>query len=337
MTDLMGVTAPPQRHAVPVRGASATAIADREPAWASLFNRAAYHALNLAPDERAVRLTSERDGRELGSLSGVVAGGRFVNGHSAPFGGRDLARERETPANVDAVIRDVLAQLGELGVQEAEVRLPASSLGPSEPLVLFTLLNHGFDVARAELNQTIDLEHVDDRDTYLATLKSPARRALKHLAGADLALVELELDADWRRAYDILAANRAAKGRALPLSADYVLRARDALAPHVRMFELRAAGAPCAAALVYRVRPGREVVVAWGDSGHDFERSPMNMLALRVVERALDEDVCTLDLGISNEPDPHLPLAVNAGLAQFKQSVGARIEPRLRLTRRIER
>lgn len=328
------MTSSPQRHAVPARDAP-TAIAEREPGWVSLFNRAAYHELNLAGDERAVRLVVERDGRELGSLSGVVSGDRFVNGHSAPFGGVDLARERETPANVDAVVRDALDRLEELGVAEAEVRLRPSCHAASEPLVLFTLLNHGFQVARAELNQHIDLEHVADRDAYLASLKSPARRALKHLEGAGFELAEAETDADWLRAYDILAANRAAKGRALSLSAQYVLHARDAFAPHVRMFELRAAGAPCAAALVYRVLPGREVVVAWGDSGHDFERSPMNVLALRVVERALDEGVRTIDLGISNEPDPEPPLAVNAGLAQFKQSVGARIEPRLRLTRRI--
>lgn len=331
----MAVASPPQRHAVPPRGASASAIAERDPAWVSLFNRAAYHDLNLVRGDRAVRLVSERDGRELGSLSGVVTGDRFVNGHSAPFGGIDLARERETPANVDAVVRDALAQLEELGVAEAEVRLPPSCHGASEPLVLFTLLNHGFAVTRAELNQHIDLEHVADRDAYLASLKSPARRALKHLADAGFELTEVQDDAGWLRAYDILAANRAAKGRALSLSADYVLCARDALAPHVRMFELRTPAGPCAAALVYRVLPGREVVVAWGDSGHDFERSPMNMLALRVVERALDEGVRAIDLGISNEPDPEPPLAVNAGLAQFKQSVGARIEPRLRLTRRI--
>lgn len=320
---------------MPSHGAPDTAIAEREPAWVSLFNRAAYHDLNVGPGDHAVRLISASDGRALGSLSGVVADGRFVNGYSAPFGGLDLARERETPANVDAVVRDVLDQLADLGVSEAEIRLRPSCHAASEPLVLFTLLNHGFAVSRAELNQHIDLEHIADRDAYLASLKSPARRALKHLATTAFELVEARTDAEWLRAYELLAANRAAKGRALALSADYVLCARDALAPDVRMFELRTPAGPCAAALVYRVLPGREVVVAWGDSGHDFERSPMNMLALRIVERALDEGVRALDLGISNEPDPEAPLALNAGLAQFKQSVGARVEPRLRLVRPI--
>ena len=316
-------------------GAAAVTVAEPEPAWVSLFNRGAYHQLNLAEGDRALRLISTHDGRELGSLSGVLRDGRFINGHSAPFGGLDLSRERETPANLDHVVRDVLDQLEELGVSEVELRLPPASFGPGEPLVLFTLFNHGFAVARAELNQHLSLEHLADGPAYVASLKSPARRALKHLAHTPFELVEVEDDPGWRRAYDILAANRAAKGRALSLSCDYVLRARDALAPHVRMFELRTPEGPCAASLVYRVRPGREVVVAWGDSGHAFDRSPMNMLALRTVERALAEDVRLLDLGISNEPDPVAPLAVNHGLAQFKQSIGALTEPRLRLTRTI--
>jgi hypothetical protein len=47
--------------------------------------------------------------------------------------------------------------------------------------------------------------------------------------------------------------------------------------------------------------------------------------------------VRTLDLGISNEhePGPHGALEPNAGLVQFKQSVLARIEPRLTLVREL--
>lgn len=328
------MTSPPQRHGALTSGAP-SAVAERDPEWVSLFNSARYHGLNLTDDQRAVRLACEHDGRELGSLSGVISGTRFVNGHSAPFGGLDLARDRETPANVEAIVVHALAELEELGVDEAEIRMRPTCYSASEPLVLFTLLNHGFEVARTELNQHIDLEGLAGVDDYLATLRSPARRALKHLADAGFELREAETESDWDRAYAILAANRAAKGRELSLSRAYVAGARAALGTRVRMFELHTPTGPCAAALIYRVVPGRELVVAWGDSGHDFERSPMNMVALRVVERALAEGVRSLDLGISNEPDPVAPLGVNAGLVQFKQSVGARIEPRLRLTRRI--
>ena len=105
------------------------------------------------------------------------------------------------------------------------------------------------------------------------------------------------------------------------------------------MYELCHAGESIAAALVYRVRPHRDLVVAWGDGEHELERSPMNLLAYRVVESALAEGVWTLDLGISNEHEPGADgaLVPNSGLVQFKQSVLARIQPRLTLVRELRR
>jgi hypothetical protein len=65
----------------------------------------------------------------------------------------------------------------------------------------------------------------------------------------------------------------------------------------------------------------------------------MNLLAYRVIERALADRIETLDLGISNEhaPGPNGELVPNAGLVQFKQSVLARSEPRLTLVRKLAR
>ena len=94
------------------------------------------------------------------------------------------------------------------------------------------------------------------------------------------------------------------------------------------MAVLEHAGRPCAAALTYRVLPGRELVVYWGDAGHDLPRSPMNVLAHAMVARALDEGVRSLDIGpssVAGVPDQ--------GLNQFKRSVGARESLRLDLVR----
>jgi Acetyltransferase (GNAT) domain len=92
---------------------------------------------------------------------------------------------------------------------------------------------------------------------------------------------------------------------------------------------LRADGAVCAAALVYRILPGRDVVQYWGDAHHALARSPMNVLVHRLVERSLAEGVETIDLGIST--DHGVP---NQGLIQFKQSVLARpsLRPELEWT-----
>jgi hypothetical protein len=127
----------------------------------------------------------------------------------------------------------------------------------------------------------------------------------------------------------VLAANRAAKGRRLALGPDYVRAARDAFPGRVRAFLLRHDGAPCAAALLYRVTPRRELVVYWGDAGHALPRSPMNMLALGLVETVMAEGALSLDLGLSSVAG-----VPDQGLIQFKRSVGARESLRLDLVRR---
>jgi hypothetical protein len=183
-------------------------------------------------------------------------------------------------------------------------------------------------VERCELNLHIDLEGVADADDYVSRLRSPARRALRHAADEPFAFAQARTEADWARAYALLAENRRAKGRRLALSLDYVRRVRDALPGRVRAFLLSHGGWPCAAALLYQLAPGRELVVYWGDAGHALPRSPMNLLSLRLVEVALAEGSRTLDLGISSvEGVP------DQGLIQFKRSLLARESLRLDLVR----
>ncbi len=308
--------------------------------WQTLFNQPEFHALNLREEQTVLEAhANDNEGRLIGIFGAVRDADGLVNGYSAPFGGVDFARPRETAVNVAALVDEALAQFRNTGVSQLRVKLPPACYGENEQLVQFTLLNRGFSVERCELNQHIDLTDLATAEAYVQRLKSPARRALQWPAGQDLTFAEAHEPADWDRAYDTLAANRAARGRRLSLSRDYVERARLALGERVRMFELVSEDRSVAAALIYRVKEHKELVVAWGDGVHKLEHSPMNVLAYRVVERALADHVSTLDLGISNEnqPGPDGWLVANGGLVQFKQSVLGQIEPRLTLVRDLTR
>jgi predicted N-acyltransferase len=196
--------------------------------------------------------------------------------------------------------------------------------GAPEVAVQFALLNLGFTVEACELNFHLDLAGMTGVDDYVARLKPPARRALKHLAAEPFVFCEATSEDEWAAAYGVLERNRQAKGWQLRLPLDYVRGIRDAFPGRIRMFTLAHGGRPCAAALVYRVRPRRELVVYWGDADHDLPRSPMNVLVQRLVGWAVEEGALSLDVGTSSvEGVP------NQGLIQFKESVGAR--PRLRL------
>lgn len=303
----------------------------------SLFNDPAFHALNGAEG-----IVLEHAG--VGALGGALLDGgtRFVSGHSAPFGGFDLLRARETPVRIAALVDDALARLAELGVHSVQLRLPPACHHAAADTLLFTLLNRGFAVADADLAFHLDLRPFATADDYVAALKPPARRALRHAEAAEWSLAEAaewELaEADdstsWDRGFALLDANRAAKGRALSIDGAYVERARHAFPGRVRLAELRHGG-PVAAALSYRVRPHVELVVAWGDAGHALERSPMNRLAYELVARALAEDVAVLDLGTSTLPTPGGGRVANDGLVQFKHSVGAAAQLRLTLERTL--
>jgi hypothetical protein len=294
----------------------------------ALFNADAFHGLNLRDGQEVRRLDHVAGGRLVGSLVGVRQGDVFCSGHSAPFGGPDFVRESETTAAVAEALAAAVATLDDEGVRTIRVRARPSFYSGSEASVQFALLNLGFVVEACELNLHIDLAALDGPEDYLACLRSPARRALRHAGEEPFAFAEATAEDDWNAAYAVLAANRAAKGRRLALGPAYARAARDAFPGRVRAFLLRHDGAPCAAALVYRVRPRRELVVYWGDAGHALPRSPMNVLALRLVERVMDEGALSLDLGLSSQagrPDP--------GLIQFKRSVGAREGLRLDLVR----
>lgn len=294
----------------------------------ALFSTEAFHALNLRPGQSLRRLDHEVDGRLVGSLVGVVEGDRFHSGHSAPFGGPDFVRDAETAANVTATLASAVARLDDEGVRTIRVTARPAHYSGSETAVQFALLNLGFAVAGCELSFHIDLAPLAGPDDYVAALRSPARRALRHALAEPFELTPALDDDAWAAGHALLAANRAAKGRTLALPLGYVLRARDALPGRVRMFTLTHAGAPCAAALVYRVAPRRELVVYWGDAGHDLPRSPMNALAHLLVAQVLGEGALALDLGpssVAGVPDQ--------GLIQFKRSVLARESLRLDLVR----
>jgi hypothetical protein len=296
----------------------------------SLFNDPAFHMLNGAA---GILLEHSEAGHPVGALGGALLDdGRFVSGRSAPFGGVDLVRERETPTRIGALLDAALDRLAELGVRDVTLRLPPACHHASFETVVFALLNRGFAVAEADLAFHVDLRPLASTDDYLAALKPPARRALHHAADEPWSTVQADAEdaAAWDRGIALLIENRAAKGRELSLDAAYVERARRAFRTRIRLLELRHAGRAVAAALTYRVRPQVELVVAWGDAGHALERSPMNRLAFEVVARALAERVAVLDLGTSTLPTADGRRRVpNDGLVQFKRSVGAREQVRL--------
>jgi predicted N-acyltransferase len=259
-----------------------------------------------------------------------VHGDVLVSGYSAPFGGPDFVRESETVTAIMSFLRGVLDAAALQGIKTVRIKAKPSFYSKMEEGVQFALLNLGFAVEACELNFHIDLQGVGSGKEYIDRLKPPARRALAHARLEPFTFGRADTDTDWASSYEVLRRNREAKGRALRLSLEYLLRIRDTFPGKIRMFTLDYEDRRCAAALVYRVCHRRDLVVYWGDADHDLPRSPMNLLVYQLVEHAVDERVLSIDVGISSENG-----TPNQGLIQFKESVLARARLRLDLVRRL--
>ena len=294
-----------------------------------LWNTSAFWALRPEEVDRRVQLDQTDDGgRLVGSFVGGRVDDRCISGYGAPFGGFDLTREAETVANIEALVDATLAELGDDGVATVEVRAKPGHYGANQSSLIFVLLNRGFAVAGCDLNTYLDLGGLATVDEYVAGLKPAARKMLRRSSALGLQALQVAPDDEvrWAEAYEVLRRNRVDRGRPMRLGLDYVRAIRDAFPGCVRLLGLADGDSLVAAALVYRVGVGCDLVQYWGDAQHSLASSPMNRLVQVVVEHSLAAGARTIDIGISSEDG-----VPNHGLLQFKRSVGCRIEPRLEL------
>ena len=285
-----------------------------------LFGHTRFHDLNGVPQESRWRHEHHADGRLVGVLEGVVTDGVLLSGHSAPFGGPDLARPDPPVGDVVGLVRSALEAARADGVTTVRVRCRPAEYSPAEPLVEYALLQAGATVEHCDLNQYVDLRHLPADADPLTLLGKKRARDVRADLRLPFSLAEVTGEDDVATLHGLLAANRAAHGRPAGLPAEYLARARAAFPEAVRLLLLRHGDRPVAAAVVYRVLADVDLLVAWGDAlDHGLQRSPMNLLAHFLVGRALRSGARLLDMGPSSEKDG----TPNLGLAQFKRSVGA--------------
>lgn len=282
-----------------------------------MFNTDAFYALRGEPAWHAT--LTDHAGNVLGDLT--YHSTERVSGYMAPFGGPDWRREFWRPEQISEAL--------EWAEVPTVIRCKPPSYGENEAATVNALLNNGWSVDAAELNYAIPVPSaIDD---YERTLDRQARHAIDAGEGAGFAVVEAGIGDDllWAQGYRVLKDNREMKGRAISLTLDYVRAIRDAFPGLVRLLLAHRDFDIVAAALVYRVGAGRDVVQFWGDDPHaKLPCSPMNLLVREVVAHSIATGATRLDLGISTEGGEP-----NGGLCRFKRSIGATAELRFVLGR----
>lgn len=283
----------------------------------SLFNDERYLRCNLRPGQRLFRYDHLIDGQLVGTCSGVVEDAVLEGGYSAPFGGIDWVRAREAPSVVVDLFRALAACARNEGVREIRFRGRPDYFGANEAAVQFALLNLGARIVCCELSLGLEAWRYRTVQEYQAALAGSAPHTLRHGLRSEFEFGAAESTSEWAECHALLAEARRRRGAQLRISSDYVLRLREVFGERIAMHRLKKAGETAGAALVYRVTPYWDYVVAWGDDLRHRHDKVMNVMAYWLMRSAIAAQVRIIDLGISSVngvPDD--------GLVHFKRSIG---------------
>ena len=290
---------------------------ERVPAHILLFNDPRYQRCNLRAGDVLFRYDHQDRGRLVGTLSGVVSDGVLDCGHSAPFGGIDWVRRREPVGLVQNFVEAAIARTAEIGIRELRLRARPDYFGANEPAVELALQNCHATIERREMSLAIDTGRYRSPDGYCAALSSFARNRLQHGLGTGLVFSPAQTDAEWDAAYRLLAETKRRRGTTMKVSLRYLMHLRQLFGPRIAMHRLLCGEELAAAALVYRVAPAWDCMVAWGDDLRRRGTNVMNVMAYHLVCEAIRSRIAILDLGISSVDG-----VADDGLIQFKRSIG---------------
>jgi Acetyltransferase (GNAT) domain len=282
-----------------------------------LFNDERYHRCNLRPGQRLFRYDHAVGNSLIGTLSGVVEDELLDCGHSAPFGGIDCVRRRETAGVVLDLLRAASTRARAEGIREIRIRARPGYFGPNEFAAQFALLNLGASIESCELALGLELGRFEAPEEYLATLRPAERSAVRHGLRTGLVFAPAETAEDWAACYELLAETKRRRGAQPSISFGYLLKLSKIFGKRIAMHRLMQGCELAGAALVYRVRRDWDYVAAWGDDLQHRQNRVMNVMAYQLVRAAIVQRVTVIDIGTSSVrgvPDD--------GLVQFKRNIG---------------
>jgi hypothetical protein len=279
-------------------------VPDKRAPWRTMFNTEAFAALRgQVPTYQDLVF----EGVKIGEIAAVDG----VNGWSAPYGDLDFRRDYWRPEMIHGAICD--HDFGDL----TEIRCAPNVLSKNSAAAANALFCAGWQIAGVDINHTIPMISMD---AWVQMLPRQTVHSINRATDAGCGHALALSDNAWRDCYDLLDANRRAKGRVLSLDFDYVLALREAFGDLIRMHALfDGDDRLVAAALVYRVAKAVDMVQWHGDlPEHGLGYSPMPAIVAAYMLDAEATGANFVDIGISSVhgvPD--------GGLCRAKRGWGA--------------
>lgn len=286
------------------------------------FGSVEFNRLNKTKCEELVFLLFKESRYRLGIIGGIIDG-HFYSPFSAPFGGFSLVSGDVRLQYIDDAIRLLKVWIRDQGLYAATIILPPYIYDHKFIAKQINCLwRSGFKVSVIDLNFSFDLCHFDDM--YPERIWYNAKKNLRIAFTSDLMFVKSTCREDDLLAYEIIRKNREGRGYPLKLSWDNVDDTSKIIA--VDFFIVRNTQLAIASAIVFHISESVVQVVYWGDLGEYSNLKPMNFLSYKILDYYKNLGIKTVDIGPASEKS-----VPNYGLAEFKESIGCKIEPKFTL------
>ncbi len=284
---------------------------------AIFFNSVAFNELNR-PKADDVRYFLFRDTKYRFGLCGGMQDCNLKAPFSAPFSSLSPVHSRWSVQQLTEALQCLDALAVEENWNSIRLTLPPAIYAPD--LITATqcaLLQQGYSVCFQDLNYALNLEKLYCKN-YPDLLPPNGRKNIRIALNSQLDLFHCGQEKEKKRAYDVIARNRKAKGYPLRMSWEDV-RKTIQLVPH-DFFLVRNNDAEIAAAQIFHVTEDIAQVIYWGDIPGHAEYKPINYLAYMLIQHYGEKKFRYLDVGPSSERG--IP---NYGLCDFKNSIGCQL------------
>ncbi len=293
---------------------------------APCFSRAAFNGLNAGLCDELYFLLFGDSKIRMGLVAGQ-RGNNLMAPFSAPYGGFVTTDSKIQIAYIEEAVDLLEAYAIQNGIKRIELIQPPLFYDTAFlTKVMHVLHGHSWLIQDIDLNYYVDLQNTMEANHFGMTYS--AQKNLKTASKHPFNLIKSNSMESLETGYDIIAANRSAKGYALSLTKEQLVATTGVVSMDSFLLELE--GQYVASAIVYQVTPDIPLVVYWGDlPGYESFRT-MNYLTQGIIDYYRKEGYKILDTGtamLGSKPNP--------GLCTFKESIGCTILPRCQYVKQL--
>lgn len=292
-----------------------------------VYNGADFNELNKDKVESVKYLIFTRKNKNIVGLIGGIANGKFSSPFSAPFGGWSYNKDMSltTLGEAHELLENYLAKQN---IRYIKIVLPPLFYDETALSLMFNIAyRRSYSLANVDLNYQFNLDNFNA--DYISWVSYNARRNFKIAEESNLTVEKVTSQADIKKAYDIIAQNRAERGFPLKMTFESV-QDTIKIVPADFFIVYTKDKVAAASAMLFHVNKEVVQVVYWGHIGEFSPIKPINYLSYHLFDYYKKAGFKYVDIGPSTDGSEP-----NYGLIEFKDSIGCSVSPKLTFEKKL--